>query len=319
MKVMIVGVGVIGTISGWALSNAGNDVIHFVRPGGSLKYKEDILMDVLDKRKGHDPKYLGKYKPKLTESLSTSDGLDLVIVPVKHYQLEDTLQQIVPKLGNANYLLLTQNWKGSKEIDGLLPRSRYLFGDIKAGGGFREGKLISTIKAIDLGQVNNQHDECLKNSLKLFRSADFTVTVQENILHYLWIQYAINGGLWPLLVRAGSFKSALSDRRLGDLGLFSVKECLEVVARRGVDLKKYPDAQMYSNTSFFSRQLAGIMLKYMFTHNEYVKRNSVHALSDPEEIKTFYFDLVATGKELGVDMPVMNGFMQDINNLVSFQ
>ncbi len=319
MKLMIVGAGVIGTIVGWALSDAGYDVVHFVRPGGISKHKDGTLMDVLDKRKSHNPKYIGRYIPKLTESLSTFDRIDLVIVPVKHYQLEDTLQQIVPALGNANYLLLTQNWKGSREIDTLLPQSRYLLGDIKAGGGFREGKLVSTIKAIDLGQVNKRHDECLDTAMDLFQSADFTVTVQENILHYLWIQYAINGGLWPILVRAGSFKRAVSDRKLGNLGLFSVKECLDVVTRRGVDLKKYPDAQMYSNTSFLSRQLAGIILKYMFIHNEYVKRNSVHALSDPKEIKTFYSDIVTTGKELGVDMPIMNSFMQDINDLVSLR
>ena len=319
MKVMIVGAGVIGTIVGWALSDAGYDVVHFVRPGRMSKHKDGTLIDVLDKRKGHKAKYTEQYSLKLVESISQSDGFNFVIVPVKHYQLEDTLQQIVPALGNANYLLLTQNWKGSEEIDTLLPQSRYLFGDIKAGGGFREGKLVSTIKAIDLGQVNNQHGECLDTAIDLFQSADFTVTVQENILHYLWIQYAINGGLWPILVRAGSFKSALSDRKLSNLGLFSVKECLEVAARRGVDLKKYPDAQMYSNTSFLSRQLAGIILKYMFTHNEYVKRNSVHALSDPKEIKTFYSDIVTTGKELGVDMPIMNSFMQDINDLVSLR
>ena len=105
MKVMIVGAGVIGTISGWALSNAGNDVIHFVRPGRSSKYKEGILMDVLDKRKGHNPKYIGKYMPKLTESLSRSDRFDLVIVPIKHYQLEETLKQIAPMLKEMDYLL----------------------------------------------------------------------------------------------------------------------------------------------------------------------------------------------------------------------
>ena len=162
--------------------------------------------------------------------------------------------------------------------------------------------------------MNNRQDECLKKSVDLFRSADIKVTVQENMLHYLWVQYAINGGLWPILVRAGSFNSALSDRKLGNLGLLSVKECLEVVAHRGVNLNKYPDAQMYLNPSLVSRQLAGIILKYMFTYNEYVKRNSVHALSDSKEIKTFYFDLISTGRELGVDMPNMNSFQQDMEN-----
>jgi len=314
MKIMVVGVGVIGTIYGWALSEASHDVIHFVRPGKALKFKEGILMDVLDKRKGNKSRFLGKYSLKLTETLNQSDNYNFVIVPTKHYQLIDALQHIVPKLGNVNYILLTQNWEGSNGIDTLIPESRYLFGDAKAGGGFRDGKLISTIKAIDLGQVNNRHDECLQQSVDLFQSANIKVTVQDNILHYLWVQYAINGGFWPALVRAGSIKALLSDRNTGKLGFLAVNECLEVLIHRGVDLNIYPDTKMYLNTSYFSKLFAGIVLKWMFKYNEYVLRNSAHALSDPKEIKTFFYDLVNTGQELGVAMPVMNSFRQDIDN-----
>jgi 2-dehydropantoate 2-reductase len=317
MKIMIVGAGVIGTITGWSLSNAGHEVIHLVRPDKISKIQGGISMDVLDKRKWHNGKYIGRYLLRLTESISPSNRFDLVIVPVKHYQLIDVLQQIIPQLGTVNYLLLTQNWNGSTEIDTLLPQSQYLFGDIKAGGGFREGKLISTIKAIDLGQVNGRQDECLNRSVQLFQSADLNITVQKNILHYLWVQYAIIGGLGPILVRAGGFKSALSDRKLLDLGLSSAEECLEVVSRRGVDLNQYPDAKMYMKPSWITRRSAGIILRYMFAYNEYVRRNSLHALSDPKEVKTFYFDLVRTGQELGVDMPFMNRFRQDINDFIT--
>jgi 2-dehydropantoate 2-reductase len=313
-------VGVIGTIYGWALSSAGHDVIHFVRPGKASKYQDGILMDVLDKRGSRDSQFLGLYLPKTTETLDRNDHYDLVIFPIKHYQLADALKQIAPQLEETtNFLLLTQNWKGTGEIDPLLPKSRYLFGDAKAGGGFREEKLVCTIKAIDLGQIDHRQDECLKVAADLFASTKLRVTLQDNILHYLWVQYAINGGLWPSLVRAGSFEAVLSDRKLGEQGLFAVKECLEVVSRRGVDLNQYPDTKMYLDTSFISRQIAGIALKWMFRHNEYVRRNSVHALSDPQEIKTFYYDLLKTGEELGVPMPVMAGFRQDIDNLSGFK
>jgi len=319
MKVMIVGVGVIGTIYGWALSRAGHDVMHFVRPGKASKYLDGIQMDVLDKRGNHDSRFIGPYSLKTIETLDKSTHYDLVIIPVKHYQLADALKQIVPQLGTANFLLLTQNWRGTEEIDPILPQPRYLFGDAKAGGGFRDGKLVCTIKAIDLGQVDHRQDECLKVAAELFVSANLKVTLQDNILHYLWIQYAINGGLWPILVRAGSFEAALSDSALNEKGLYAVKECLEVVAHRGVDLSRYPDAGMYMNTSFISRQVARLGLKWMFRHNEYVRRNSVHALSDPQEIKTFYDDLLNTGEKLGVPMPVMASFRQDIDNLTGFK
>jgi len=41
----------------------------------------------------------------------------------------------------------------------------------------------------------------------LFEAADIPVYVQAEMLHYLWVQYAITGGLWPALVRAGALNN----------------------------------------------------------------------------------------------------------------
>jgi hypothetical protein len=55
----------------------------------------------------------------------------------------------------------------------------------------------------------------------------------------------------------------------------------------------------------------------MFRHDEYTKRCSAHALGDPVEVKTFYEDLVATGHDLGVSMPVMESYAQDIRRFAT--
>jgi ketopantoate reductase len=85
----------------------------------------------------------------------------LVIVPTKHYHLIETLKQIIPQAGNADYLLLTQNWEGTEEIDAILPPSRYVYEDAKAGGKFEGNVLIATIASVDIGQVGGRHDACL--------------------------------------------------------------------------------------------------------------------------------------------------------------
>lgn len=313
MKLLIVGAGIIGSIYGWALSRAGYDVTHFVRPGKIQQLAQGIPIDVLDSRKRHDKQYIGHHALKVTETLSLSNGFDIVIVPTKPYQVENVLKQITPFLDKEDYLLLTQNWKGTTAIDSVLPQSRYLYGDAKAGGSLQNGTLISAIfPTIDIGQVNGRKDNCLTRTAALFESIGINPTLQDNILHYIWVQYAINAGLWPALVRAGGLEALLTDRHTGNLSLFAVKECLEVVARRGVDLKKYPDARMYSNTSFIERQIAGLMLRLLFRFNKSVQRSSAHALADPLEIKKSYYDLLNTGRELGVDMPIMSSFENDI-------
>jgi len=313
MIILIVGAGIIGSIYGWALSKAGHDVTHLVRPGKSQQLAKGIPIDLLDSRKGYVKQYIGLYALKVTETLSLSDGFELVIVPTKPYQVEDALKQITPYTDKADYLLLTQNWNGTTAIDSILPQFRYVYGDAKAGGSLQNGTLISAIfPTIDLGQVNGQKDNCLTKTTALFESIGVKPNLQDNILHYIWVQYAINAGLWPALVRAGGLEALLHDRRTGDLSLFAVKECLEVAARRGVDLKKYPDARMYSNTSFIARQITGFILRLLFRFNQSVQRSSAHALADPQEIKMSFYDLLNTGRELGVDMPIMSNFESDI-------
>lgn len=314
MRVLIVGAGIIGTIYGWAISEAGHDVTHFVRTGKAAGLNNGIFMDVLDNRKEHKKQFVGIYHIKVTEELNSSDVFELIIVPTKPYQLIKALEQIVPKLGNTDYLLLTQNWYGTEKIDDILVQSQYLFGDAKAGGTYINGTLVSTIfPSIDIGQINHRKDNCLTKAKTLFSSIDIKPIIQENILHYIWVQYAINAGLWPPLVRSGDLATLIRDRKNSNLCLFAVKECLNVVARRNVDLSKYSEAKLFSNTSFVARIIVSFILRITFRFNKSIQRSSAHGLADPKEIKTAFYDLLNTGLELGVNMPIMNSFKQDIN------
>jgi hypothetical protein len=81
---------------------------------------------------------------------------------------------------------------------------------------------------------------------------------------------------------------------------------------RGVDLQRFPEVQMYLHPSKLTGLLAGLVLSRMFAHDEYRKRCSLHALADPEEVRTFYFDVVNSGHELHVPMPVLDSFREDM-------
>jgi len=312
MKILVVGAGIIGDIFGWVFTEAGHEVVHLVRPGRAAQFANGIRIDMYDKRKGHKKDFVGLYAIRVTETVSLADGFELVIAPTKHYRLAETLKQIVPLTGDADYLLLTQNWAGTRDIDALLPPPRYVYGDAKAGGAFEEDVLVATISSLDIGQVGGKRDEVLGKVVALCESTDLPVAVHDQILHYLWVQYAVTGGLWPALVRAGSFQEVLRNRHLGKQALRAVRECLEVVARRGVDLKKYPEARMYLRTSPVAIGIATLAIKLMFRFNKVVRRSSLHALNDLEEVQVFYYDLLNTGQDLGVAMPVMSSFEPDI-------
>jgi 2-dehydropantoate 2-reductase len=313
MKILVVGAGIIGSIFGWALAEGGHDVTHFVRKGKAAKFADGMTIDLLENRNGKK-NFIGKYPIHVTETLSPSEGFDMVIVPTKPYQLVEVLKQIVPLTGNADYLLLTQNWNGTAEIDAILPQSRYIFGDAHAGGVFRDGVLVAVImNDIVLGQVDGKRDALLDKFVAMFEGIRMKVILPENILHYIWVQYAINAGLWTGLVRAGSLEAVLRDSVNGPLSLQAVKECLDVVAKRGVDLKKYPESQMFMNTgSKIGGMIAGFAMRMMFKFNKSVQRSSAHGLGDPIEIKDAYDRLLNSGMELGVDMRVTKSFQSDM-------
>lgn len=312
MKTLIVGAGIIGTIYGWALTEAGHDVTHFVRPGRAANYTDGFKIDMYDVRKGHKRDFIGHYPIRVRETVQPADGYELVIVPTKHYQLLQTLQQLAPQTGNADYWLLTQNWDGPEAVDAIISPSRYVYGDAKAGGKFEGKTLIGTLASVDIGQVGGRHDACLDKVIALCKSAQVEVTLQENVLHYLWVQYAITGGLWPALVKAGSFEAVFANQQIGEQGVRAVRECLEVLVRRGVDLKKYPETKMYQSSAPVGMWIAGLVLKALFRFNKLVQRSSAHGLSDAEEIRAFYYDLLNTGRKLGVEMPALSAFEPDI-------
>jgi 2-dehydropantoate 2-reductase len=316
VRIVVVGAGIIGTIYGWALSQAGHEVVHFVRPGKAALLRSGVSMDLFDRRKGRKRYFRGQYPLKATEAISLSDHYQLVIVPTKHDQLEAALAQLVPSAGQADFVLLTQNWRGAQSIDSILPRDRYVFGDAKAGGTYSAGILVSTLKSLDLGPAEGQPTELARKLAAVFESAGVPTTLHQDMLHYLWVQYAISGGLWPAVVRAGSVDSVLRDRRAGEMAMAAVRECLEVVARRGVDLGEYPETRPFLRSSGLRRRIGIWLVKVALRYSEYARRSSAHALEDATEIKTFYDDLMTAGKELGVPMPVMSGYSQDIASFV---
>jgi hypothetical protein len=63
--------------------------------------------------------------------------------------------------------------------------------------------------------------------------------------------------------------------------------------------------------------IANLAIKFMFRFNKLVIRSSLHALDDTEEIQTFFYDLLNTGRMLGLEMPVMSSFEPDIQKFVA--
>lgn len=176
---------------------------------------------------------------------------------------------------------------------------------------------MATLSALDIGPPEGKPSELAHKVERLFSTADVKTNIFPNMLHYLWVQYAITGGTWAALIRAGSLESFLNDRSAIIRAFHAGGECLEVVRRRNVPLSKYPETAPFLTPSFLRQQFYVWILRRLFRHDEYRKRCSAHAFGDPREVTTFYDDLISTGNKLGVSMPVMESFGEDIRRFTS--
>lgn len=312
MKVLIVGRGVVGTIYGWALSQAGIDVTHIVRKQG---FPATDTLDLLDLRTGYPKHARVTYAPKTVAQIGPSDGFDLVMVATKHYQAAQAIRQYLPGAPRATFLLFTANWDGTEEIDRLLPRSSILWGYAEATGGVDpQGIVIATVNpSVRFGMLEGSDAEKFKAVTELFQRAGFTLDVKANIIEWLWVHHAINAGGIGIALWAGGIAEATRSFKTLRLGIWAIREALGVAAARGVDLKLYPDARRILDTPAWLAALAAIY-GIRFTEKGRRLLRASHFDNSPEEMKRYYFDVLSSGESLGVAMPHLSALRERIES-----
>lgn len=307
MKTLIIGTGVIGTIYGWALHEAGADVTHYVRKGKAAQYEKGISIDILDERKGHIKYNKTCYPVKCVERINDTDNYDLVIEATNYYQTQAAIQEIYPMSKLSFYLIMAPNWEGREFIDEVIPQNQYLLAYPDGGGAVREGVYWTNIGPeihIEKPDQNNQGN--FDRVKELFGTADIKLDVQENMLHWLWLHNALSTGIWAAYLKYKEVKPFLKDNALLKKSYRATKECLSLCEKRGVELDKYPDVKAMMPPMW----LFIITFKLLWTFNESMKRYTSHAASGYREAKANYDAIIKTAQELKFDMPEMAALEQ---------
>lgn len=136
MDICVVGSGVIGSIYGHVLAEAGNDVTHLVRPGRASRLGDGIVLRLLDARTGGEGEVHATYRPRLVEALDRDRPYELILASVRHYQVPDLLPVLATGAGPADLVFFNNLWTSFEPVDACL-RGRYAWGFPVAGGGFR--------------------------------------------------------------------------------------------------------------------------------------------------------------------------------------
>lgn len=299
MNVLIVGTGVIGTIYGWALAEAGVDVTHLVRRGKSLNFNDGVEIDILDERKEFKKYNKTSYPIKVTDNLDEA-SYDLVIVPTNWFQTEAALKSIIQYCKNAFYYILTSNWTGTEMFDAILSKKQYILGYPDGGGTIRNGVYWTNIGPeihIDRPVADNEQGfDMIKN---VFQKAKIKLDIQDNMLHWLWVH---NAGSIPIVVALQKYRNLskfLADRRLLKKSFIATRECLKLCEKRGAYSDKYPEISAFKMPLW----LLLPMFKYNFRHNESMQRYTAHGELMPlDDIRCNYYDILRTADELKFEM-----------------
>jgi hypothetical protein len=84
-----------------------------------------------------------------------------------------------------------------------------------------------------------------------------------------------------------------------------------------LNLCSFRRPRQWSSPEAAGNQIYFWLTRWMFRHDEYTKRCSAHAFGDAVEVRTFYDDLIATGRNLAVSMPAMETYAEDIKRFAA--
>jgi 2-dehydropantoate 2-reductase len=299
MKILMLGAGVIGTVYGYALAQAGNDITHYVRPGKKAALEHGVPMRLLDGREKKPVDREVRYNLKVVETLSPDDDYELFIVSVRHYQLEGVLPLLKANLGRADLLLFNGNWAGLEAVDQVFPRSKYLWGFPVAGGGYQGEKLdAALLDEIRLGEIDGSRTPRVQRIRDMFEQARLKVDVQSNMLHWLWVHFAINCGIIGAAFKAGGASELLNSVPNLRKGILAGREALAVCQARGVDVKAFDDAKAFYQPAWLGAAVVWFMMKTNGPARKIMERHTA-----VDELQRMYCDLLQTGEQLQVPMP----------------
>lgn len=162
---------------------------------------------------------------------------------------------------------------------------------------------------IRLAEIDGRRASRLQKIRESFEKADIRVEIQDNILHWLWVHFAINAGLIAARFKAGGPSQLLNDIPLLRRGILACREALAVCRARGVNIKAFAETKQLYLPAWIGAAAGSIMMKA-----DPIRRRIAEYHSNPDELRRIYCDVLDTGERLNVAMPHYKSFKQYVDS-----
>lgn len=294
MNIVIYGTGGVGGYFGTRLAQEGNNVTFIARG----KHLEAIQQKGLQ-LKSTKGDYL-VYPAKATSTISEVKNIDLILICVKTWQLEEVAEKIKPVLNEKTMIIsLLNGVENADALSKVLPKRNILGGLCKVVSKVEDYGIINHISyepTIVFGELDNVKTQRALLLEQLFLKAGIATKLASDIQREIWTKF--------LFISTVSAIGALTRASIGEMIASPVikeimhktsEEIVKIAKAKSIDLpnniieKQFQliDSQPYETTSSLQRDMME---------------------GKPSELEAQNGTIIKMGKELGIPTPV-NSFI----------
>jgi 2-dehydropantoate 2-reductase len=303
MRILMFGRGVIASLYGWALGQAGHDVEFYVRPGRAQEYGAAIDLDLLDaRRRPWGQRVVDRWPVRYRENLQADDGFDLIVLSVPHHRLAEAATFLAPRVGNATVLVLGNVWAEPQVAVSPLPLDQLAWGFPLAGGGFDDDGVLrgATLPSVVFGTFGQPATARELAVRQVFRRAGFRLREVPDFRGWLWLHFIFDAGIHAQGLRRGTLAQLVGARADLREALLTSRELLPLLQARGVDLRRHRGTTLPLRASSVTASAIALATRHIG-----LARASLAAHTDPqaEEPRVICRDVLAEARRLGVQVP----------------
>jgi 2-dehydropantoate 2-reductase len=304
VKILMFGRGVIATVYGWALQQAGHDVEFYVRPGRAATYGDAVDLDLFDmRRRVWGQRVVEEWPVRYREELAPDHDFDLIVLSVPHHRLPEATAFLSPRVGQATVLVFGNVWTEPQAAIGALPADRIAWGFPQAGGGFGadgvlRGALLPSVVFGTFGRPPTDRERAVRQA---FREAGLRLKEQPDLCGWLWVHFVSDAGLLSQGLRLGSLSELAGSTSGFREGLLTGRELLPLLKARGVDLRRHRVGVLLFRAPTW---LTAPALAWLTAHVAPLRANfAAHSAPDAEEPREVCRDTLAEARRLGISVP----------------
>lgn len=315
MDILVIGLGVIGTIYAYLFSKEGHNVEHLIRETSKNYSVNSLDVELLDGR--GDPKGI-EMTDNYIVSKSTKTDYDFIFIAVSSGKIDGVVSELEKKDITGSLVFACGIWEDRSYIDNIVADREYILGYPVAGGNIKNNTLNCCV--FDQFMLEDRKKTDIHNYddlVKLFSDCGIKLEYPHDMLEWIWLHMAINAGVVSVAGRYGDIndtsKSAEglmdSSEKLKE-AIRSIRETSKIIESRDVNLKDYNNELFaYKIPTFISAPF----MKRMFANNV-LTRKIMTLHGNVDDLLFVCGSVYDMGKDNDVEAPIFYGNYDYIMN-----